>query len=485
MPQIRNGKTYYLQNTNTFEEQRDEMQPIYDLNATYKDTDFNPVNEYRAGAALEDIIARIKRTPVFNPNTGPVVNGVAQGTNFSVNPGTGTGFTAGGVNYGSTDINSIKQENPAFTTPTPSTSTTSPSTGTGSSGVSGAPPPNITQNLGPGSKGEQVKTLQNWLISQGFDISAGATGYYGDQTKAAVAAWQQKAGFDTGGNPGYFGPRSIAYLAQTQTSDTGGGTGTGGTGTGAGGTTGTDGSGAGAGGSTLDQSSVDGLKFLFGWTDEQVRDYAQSNPSEAKHWAMTGEYLKKQSDANGASTEATAQAIQDAYVRASQDPLIAGKYADIQSVDKANFANNLASLQSSADVTANTQKMQFEQDYKNLAENAAASGQAYSGFREQAKGKLGQQQSGVITSTRQGFKDNLTNLVTNLQAKYGSDQFSSLFPNLALNYNNPMNGASESINPSLIPGNLMGTLPIQKAADVTNRQQQIVQGLAPSTKTNG
>ena len=46
----------------------------------------------------------------------------------------------------------------------------------------------FTQNLTIGSRGADVTALQNWLISKGFSIPAGATGYFGTQTRAAVAA---------------------------------------------------------------------------------------------------------------------------------------------------------------------------------------------------------------------------------------------------------------------------------------------------------
>lgn len=79
-------------------------------------------------------------------------------------------------------------------------------------------PPKITRNLEPGSKGDDVKQLQQWLIGQGFKIPDGATGFYGPQTKSAVSQWQSSIGLDTAGNPGYFGPRSrsaVSYFQQT------------------------------------------------------------------------------------------------------------------------------------------------------------------------------------------------------------------------------------------------------------------------------
>jgi peptidoglycan hydrolase-like protein with peptidoglycan-binding domain len=59
-----------------------------------------------------------------------------------------------------------------------------------------------------GSQGEDVSCLQRALIASGHAISAGATGYFGAQTKAAVMAWQMAAGVSPAA--GYFGPISQA-----------------------------------------------------------------------------------------------------------------------------------------------------------------------------------------------------------------------------------------------------------------------------------
>ena len=40
-------------------------------------------------------------------------------------------------------------------------------------------------NFTVGSRGDGVTALQNYLIGKGFGIAAGATGYFGAQTKAA------------------------------------------------------------------------------------------------------------------------------------------------------------------------------------------------------------------------------------------------------------------------------------------------------------
>ncbi|MGE5541278.1 MAG: peptidoglycan-binding domain-containing protein [Bacillota bacterium] len=77
-----------------------------------------------------------------------------------------------------------------------------------SAGASASASATFTTDLTIGSKGAEVSALQTWLIGKGFSIPAGATGYFGAQTKAAVAAWQASAGITPAA--GYFGPKSRA-----------------------------------------------------------------------------------------------------------------------------------------------------------------------------------------------------------------------------------------------------------------------------------
>ena len=65
-------------------------------------------------------------------------------------------------------------------------------------------------NLTMGSKGADVTALQSWLISKGFSIPAGATGYFGAQSKAALAAYQASVGISPA--VGYFGPVTRAKV---------------------------------------------------------------------------------------------------------------------------------------------------------------------------------------------------------------------------------------------------------------------------------
>ncbi len=65
-------------------------------------------------------------------------------------------------------------------------------------------------NLTIGSRGADVIALQTWLIAQGYSIPAGATGYFGLQTRAAVAAYQAAKGITPA--VGFFGPITRASV---------------------------------------------------------------------------------------------------------------------------------------------------------------------------------------------------------------------------------------------------------------------------------
>lgn len=78
----------------------------------------------------------------------------------------------------------------------------------------------FSADLTIGSKGTAVTCLQNALIAGGYAISAGATGYFGGQTQAAVSAWQTAAGVSPAA--GYFGAKSRAAFNLGGTASTGG-----------------------------------------------------------------------------------------------------------------------------------------------------------------------------------------------------------------------------------------------------------------------
>lgn len=66
----------------------------------------------------------------------------------------------------------------------------------------------------PGQTSPQVKQLQEALIAAGYNIPAGATGFYGSQTKAALDQW--KAKLSQGGTQTANQPASIPASSATQ-----------------------------------------------------------------------------------------------------------------------------------------------------------------------------------------------------------------------------------------------------------------------------
>lgn len=76
----------------------------------------------------------------------------------------------------------------------------------------------ITKNLGFGMRSPEVASLQTYLLSHS-SYTAGATGYFGPLTRAAVIQWQTAHSIPA---TGFVGPLSRAAL--TCADDTGGGT---------------------------------------------------------------------------------------------------------------------------------------------------------------------------------------------------------------------------------------------------------------------
>lgn len=73
--------------------------------------------------------------------------------------------------------------------------------------------PILDRDLSVGMRGPEVQGMQGMLISFGFAIPAGATGYFGEQTRSALAAYQQSMGITPA--VGYFGPKTRAAFAAT------------------------------------------------------------------------------------------------------------------------------------------------------------------------------------------------------------------------------------------------------------------------------
>ncbi|MFA5996107.1 MAG: peptidoglycan-binding protein [Candidatus Paceibacterota bacterium] len=117
------------------------------------------------------------------------------------------------------DASTIANVQASLTGGTPSTTTTTTTGGTCS----------FSRNLTVGSQGADVTCLQQALIGGGFSVPAGATGYFGTQTRTAVASWQSSKNIAPA--VGYFGSISRAAFnlggGSTTTTTTGPSAGTG------------------------------------------------------------------------------------------------------------------------------------------------------------------------------------------------------------------------------------------------------------------
>jgi hypothetical protein len=76
----------------------------------------------------------------------------------------------------------------------------------------------FVRDLTVGSRGADVMQLQTWLMARGFSIPAGPTDYFGNQTQAAVAAYQAANGIVPAA--GYFGPITRSYVNARLTTTT-------------------------------------------------------------------------------------------------------------------------------------------------------------------------------------------------------------------------------------------------------------------------
>ncbi len=139
--------------------------------------------------------------PIVNENTQTIT--AIPGNGGGQLPGSGSPSGSYGVG-GSNDVSGGVSA-PASKPTTPAT----PSTGL--SAIQ-----SLKNNLALGSRGNDVKTLQEFLISQAKGVAAtaltdaGATGYFGKLTMSAVVEWQKAVGIDPA--VGAFGPKSRAMV---------------------------------------------------------------------------------------------------------------------------------------------------------------------------------------------------------------------------------------------------------------------------------
>lgn len=303
-------------------------------------------------------------------------------------------------------------------------------------------PPNV--NLKPGDNNTNVTQLQNWLIQQGYSIPAGATGYYGDQTKAAVAKWQAASGIDAQGNAGYFGPLSRNYIQTQAQAQNQSGTGTG--------------NGSGTQSGTPNIPSGTGTPFDPNTYGISQNDWNNLGSGGQAFVQSLTNFLQGQYDQGLANVSINADLLNKAMTAAQSDPDIKAKYGDSLSLAQADLQKNLSLINQNYGQQLTQEEQVAQQQQKDLSNQQAAAGKAYSGFRAQAKQLLDTQQSGIIQSTKSQLQSSLNQLGSSLEGQFGTQALQNKFA--------PISAVGQNYSAA---GNITGSQPLAQKADVFNK----------------
>lgn len=223
---------------------------------------------------------------------------------------------------------------------------------------------------------------------------------------------------------------------------------------------------AGAGGvlgAPLPDDMVANLKAL-GLSDETINSLP---PDQRGIFASIGAVMQKQIDnGNPLPQTFTTDDLARFADQAAKDPTIDKYYKDQLRLGVADLNAKMGFLTGETQAAFQQLQQQFPQQNIEAAKAAAAAGQAYSGFRNQAKERLKQNQQAVLSSTTRQAQQNLRNLGTNFEQNYGTA-------------NLPQGGLRIAGVPSPIAynafGNVPGQLEQQKQLDIANKNQSLIQ----------
>lgn len=333
--------------------------------------------------------------------------------------------------------------------------------------------PSVSSNLAPGSYGNDVSELQKWLISQGYNIpslqnGSAQYGYYGNETKAAVAEWQKAAGVPVPSPDqyGYFGPISQNFLNSGSKLNVG----TGDISTGA----------TSTGSAWYDIGSQD--PFIKGILDDPTKRAAfDALPDD-----MKGMFLQTASSLSKAITagkvvnpniDITPEQIRQFYDQASGelDPYYKEQFSTLRG------GLDLSLARMTEDYTKSIARAQdpFKVSLEEQAESEAQSGTAFSSGRAERQNRL-------VSNTQNSVTDAFTNLTRNSQdllrgyeGRAGTTAARSInLPTISPYTVSPSGftaNQSRSIDPNLLGGITYGTLGADQKTAVLQRQNQLEQ----------
>jgi hypothetical protein len=186
--------------------------------------------------------------------------------------------------------------------------------------------------------------------------------------------------------------------------------------------------------------------------------WAQLSPADKAFAQSLAGVVKGQYDQGQVNVSINQDLLNKALQAAQSDPDILARYGDSAKLGAAALQFNLAQLNSSWNVQQTQQNLALEKQKKDLALAAAQAGQAYSGYREQAKQRLNAEQASVIQSSSSQLKNSLQQLGSSYESMFGSSGLPSV------------SAGGMAYSPT---GGITGSEALSKKADILNKQQQI------------
>jgi len=206
-----------------------------------------------------------------------------------------------------------------------------------------------------------------------------------------------------------------------------------------------------------------------------AEDWSQLSSGGQAFLSTSSKYLSNLLTSNSAIPAVLdSKTLKKLYSEAQNDETIKKYYADDLATAQKDFKDTLATM--TAIDAASLGQISTDQmtARKNLAEQEAAAGRSYSGFKQQAKTSLDKSQSDVITSTRAQIKSNLQSLTSGFEKKYGTSALNSMgLPSIPGVAASQTGVGIEGVSTDLYGTELAGTQATAKLADVQQKYQDL------------